>query len=172
MNTASPQPSSDRASAPAHQSSGQSQGTVKVDGYAGDITPKQAWTKLSEQQNSFLVDVRSSAEWSFVGLSDLTTLGKSTILVSLMTFPGMVPNQNFVKDLNDVLETSGATKDAALLFICRSGQRSITAAQLMTSEGYKHCFNVLEGFEGGLNDKDHRGVIDGWKVLGLPWVQQ
>ena len=135
--------------------------------YAGDLKPTDAWKLLSENRNAQLVDVRTRPEWMFVGLPDLTSLGRRPVLQSWQVFPGMEIDANFTAELTDQL----ADKEAPLLFICRSGGRSRAAAQAMTAAGYRRCYNVAEGFEGNPDTERHRGKTGGWKAAGLPWVQ-
>ena len=135
--------------------------------YAGDLKPTEAWKLLTENRGAQLVDVRTRPEWMFVGLPDLTSLGRRAVLQSWQVFPGMEIDANFTAELTDQL----ADKDAPLLFICRSGGRSRAAAQAMTAAGYRHCYNVAEGFEGNPVAERHRGKTGGWKAAGLPWVQ-
>lgn len=136
--------------------------------YAGDITAREAWALLSSETEAVLVDVRSKAEWSFVGVSDLSDLGKATTFVEWQRFPGMTPNEGFAEGLR----ANGVSPDRTVVFICRSGQRSMHAAVAMTKRGYARCFNLAGGFEGPLDGEGHRGRLDGWKVAGLPWKQE
>ena len=135
--------------------------------YAGDLNPTEAWKLLTENRNAQLVDVRTRPEWMFVGLPDLTSLGRRPVLQSWQVFPAMEIDANFTAELTDQL----ADKEAPLLFICRSGGRSRAAAQAMTAAGYRRCYNVAEGFEGNPDAERHRGKTGGWKAAGLPWVQ-
>jgi rhodanese-related sulfurtransferase len=135
--------------------------------YAGDLKPTEAWKLLTENRGAQLVDVRTRPEWMFVGLPDLTSLGRRPVLQSWQVFPGMEIDANFTAELTDQL----ADKEAPLLFICRSGGRSRAAAQAMTAAGYRRCYNVAEGFEGNPDAERHRGKTGGWKAAGLPWVQ-
>ena len=135
--------------------------------YAGDLKPTEAWKLLTENRGAQLVDVRTRPEWMFVGLPDLTSLGRRPVLQSWQVFPGMEIDANFTAELTDQL----ADKEAPLLFICRSGGRSRAAAQAMTAAGYRRCYNVAEGFEGNPDAERHRGKSGGWKAAGLPWVQ-
>ena len=135
--------------------------------YAGDLKPTEAWKLLTENRNAQLVDVRTRPEWMFVGLADLTSLGRRPVLQSWQVFPGMEIDANFTAELTDQL----TDKEAPLLFICRSGGRSRAAAQAMTAAGYRRCYNVAEGFEGNPDAERHRGKTGGWKAAGLPWVQ-
>jgi rhodanese-related sulfurtransferase len=141
--------------------------TRMADEYAGDIPPKQAWEILSKDKESVLVDVRTDAEWLFVGLPDLASLGKEPVKVAWQTYPGMALNPNFVAEV----KAAAPKQDAQILFLCRSGQRSKSAAIAMTQIGYRRCYNIAEGFEGDKDAAAHRGTVGGWKVAGLPWKQ-
>lgn len=139
--------------------------------YAGDVTPRQAWQTLQEEGDAVLVDVRTRPEWSFVGIPDLSEAGKEPVLLEWQVFPGMDVADDFCDRLADLLAEKGAGPDSALMFICRSGARSQSAAQAMSAAGFSRCFNVAGGFEGRLDNAGHRGKLDGWKVDGLPWKQ-
>lgn len=139
-------------------------------GYAGDVDVGEAWLKLAEAAGAQLVDVRTRAEWSFVGIPDLSALAKEPILVEWQSFPSMEPNAGFLSAVMAELEARGAGTDP-VFFICRSGARSASAAAAVTAAGRSSCFNVAGGFEGRLDVARHRGVVDGWKAAGLPWVQ-
>jgi rhodanese-related sulfurtransferase len=136
--------------------------------YAGDVAPKAAWEILSREPGAVLVDCRSRAEWSFVGVPDLSPLGKRTALVEWQAWPSMTVNPGFAEQVRQ------ATSDpnAPVVFICRSGARSKAAAIHMTSQGFRRCYNLEGGFEGPLDHGKHRGVASGWKAAGLPWVQE
>jgi rhodanese-related sulfurtransferase len=134
-----------------------------ADGYAGDITPQQAWDLLAQHPDAVLVDVRTEGEWRTVGVPDVDELGKRVVLTQWVTADGR-PNPSFLGEL----EQAGVGPQRPVVFLCRSGQRSIGAARLATSAGISPSYNVLEGFEGG---PGFGGVRDreGWKVRGLPW---
>ncbi len=134
--------------------------------YAGDLTPRQAWEKLENDPKAVLVDCRTRAEWSFVGVPDLEILGKRTIFVEWNTFPDGSHNESFVAELRD----AGISDDDEVIFICRSGHRSIGAAEAATADGVKAAYNILDGFEGALDENDHRGRA-GWRAENLPWRQ-
>lgn len=138
------------------------------EGYAGDIGVEEAYERLARDGDAVLVDVRTQAEWTFVGVPDLSGLGKETIFVAWQEFPAMDRNPGFAGELAG----KGVTAGNAVLFICRSGQRSKHAAIAMTAEGYGRCFNVAQGFEGPLDREGHRGTEAGWKAKRLPWVQR
>lgn len=135
--------------------------------FAGDISVQEAWSILRDEPDATLIDVRTDAEWSFVGVPDLSELGKQPLLLSWQQFPDMSPNTNFVESLR----SAGIVDDAANLFICRSGARSSSAALAMAADGFTRCYNVAEGFEGDKDLQQHRGFTGGWKAARLPWVQ-
>ena len=140
-------------------------------GYAGEYTSAVAWRVLQETADAVLVDVRTRAEWSFVGVPDLSSLGKQTVLIEWQTFPPAERPRPFVDDLKRECSERGIAHDAPVLFLCRSGARSRAAAMAATEAGFSKCFNVSDGFEGDLNAEHRRGTVNGWKQSGLPWVQ-
>jgi rhodanese-related sulfurtransferase len=135
--------------------------------YAGDVSPADAWARLAAAPTVWLVDVRTQAEWSFVGVPDLSALDRKVVLVSWQIFPGMERNQAFARQLAG----QGIRPDDTVLLLCRSGVRSKAAAEHLTALGYRDAWNITEGFEGGVDDQGHRGRQSGWKAAGLPWVQ-
>jgi rhodanese-related sulfurtransferase len=145
----------------------QSRSAMMEGRYAGDITPTQAWGILSADSQAVLVDVRTPAEWAYVGLPDLSSVGKQPLLVPWALFPTMEINPKFGAEV----ETVVADRNVPLVFLCRSGARSRSAAIAMTARGYKTCYNVDSGFEGEPDANRHRGTVSGWKVEELPWVQ-
>ena len=141
--------------------------TPKDGDYAGDVTPSEAWEMLKSEPDTVLIDVRTDAEYNYVGRPDLSSLGKYVALVMWVRFPDNARNLDFVANV----KAMGMTPNQKLLFLCRSGVRSRHTAAAMTDAGFANCFNVLEGFEGDKDADGHRGTIGGWKVAGLPWVQ-
>jgi rhodanese-related sulfurtransferase len=135
------------------------------------VSVEETWTRLRSDAGSVLIDVRTGAEWAFVGLPDLSSLGKRPVLVEWQDFPGGQPNPAFVDRLVGALAPIDANKDSELFFLCRSGGRSLSAARAMAGAGYARCRNVADGFEGPLDPNRHRGTLGGWKAKGLPWVQ-
>jgi len=135
--------------------------------YAGDLTPKQTWKMLAENLDAVLIDVRTEAEYAWVGTPDLSSLGKDALNVPWKMFPDMELNLDFVDHV------SGAVpgKNTPLMFMCRSGVRSLQAAEAMTEAGYTKCYNLVGGFEGKHDDDGHRSTVNGWKMDGLPWRQ-
>ena len=135
--------------------------------YAGDLDPRESWKVLKNDSKAMLIDVRTDAEFAYVGVPDLTRLGKETCFVSWVLFPDNRVNPEFL----DQCAHAAPDQDTPILFLCRSGVRSRYAAEAATKAGYQRCYNVLEGFEGDRNAEGHRGIIGGWKVAGLPWGQ-
>jgi rhodanese-related sulfurtransferase len=128
--------------------------------YAGALTPAEAHQLMEHHAKAKLVDVRTRAEWDYVGRVP------NAVEVELLTYPGSVPNDAFIDELQHKVP-----KDALVMFLCRSGGRSHNAAAIATEEGYATCYNVLEGFEGDRDANGQRNKIGGWRAAGLPWVQ-
>ena len=135
--------------------------------YAGDLTPDEAYQLLESQPEAILVDVRTKAEWSYVGVPDLSDVGRSVVLSEWVTFPDGARNPQFLDDLT----AAAKSKTAPVVFLCRSGVRSVAAAQAATESGFTAAYNITEGFEGPSDQSGHRGTAAGWKVRGLPWRQ-
>ena len=133
--------------------------------YAGDITPQQAWDLLHGDPDAVLVDVRTEAEWKYVGVPETSSLGRRTVFVEWVRYPDGAPNPTFVED-----RRAAGIGGGPVIFLCRSGQRSIGAATAATAAGLTPAYNVLEGFEGALDGEGHRGA-EGWRAAGLPWRQ-
>ncbi|MEM7427272.1 MAG: rhodanese-like domain-containing protein [Pseudomonadota bacterium] len=131
--------------------------------YAGDVTPVEAMERLNANLNSVLLDVRTIPEWNYVGVPAVERL----LTVEWQTFPTGAVNPQFV----ELVEAAGVPKNAEILTLCRSGVRSIAAAEALTTAGFSQAFNVLEGFEGDKDQNGHRGRLGGWRCHGLPWHQ-
>jgi rhodanese-related sulfurtransferase len=138
-----------------------------VERYAGDISPETAWEILTDDPRAVLVDVRTDAEWTYVGVPDLRGIGKEPLFVQWKQYPTMTVNSQFV----DQVSESGVSAEDTVVVMCRSGQRSAAAAQALTESGFRRCYNVAEGFEGDKDANGHRNALGGWRVRGLPWVQ-
>jgi rhodanese-related sulfurtransferase len=136
-----------------------------------DVDVETTWQGLVSRPKSQLIDVRTRAEWTYVGLPDLGSIGKRPVLVEWQTFPDQAVDPRFIERLAGELQALGVEKDDELFFICRSGGRSLAAAKAMAELGYRACHNVAGGFEGPLDDDRHRGSVSGWKAAGLPWLQ-
>ena len=140
-------------------------------GYAGDASPEETWEVLSSEAGAALIDVRTAAEWTFVGVPDVSGIDAPLLQVEWQTYPSMQVDSAFAARLDEALRAEGSGPDSALFFLCRSGGRSAAAARAMTEAGYSRCFNVSGGFEGMRDDAGHRGTVEGWKAADLPWVQ-
>lgn len=128
--------------------------------FAGQVPPDLAWNLFS-QGLAKLVDVRTSEERKFVGYVD------GSLHVAWATGTALTRNPRFARELE-----AKVRKDEAVLLLCRSGKRSVQAAEVAAKSGFTRVFNVLEGFEGELDAQSHRGALDGWRFRGLPWVQE
>jgi rhodanese-related sulfurtransferase len=133
-----------------------------------NVSPRQAWDALRDDPQAQLVDVRTQAEWAYVGVPDLTDLGKQVLTLEWQVFPAMDVNQHFVEELRAV----GLGPEQRLYFLCRSGVRSLHAARAAIGAGWLQAFNISDGFEGPHDPEGHRGTVAGWKVEGLPWRQR
>lgn len=134
--------------------------------FAGSIAPREAW-QLIEQGLALLVDVRTAEERKFVGHVP------ASAHVPWATGTALARNPRFVRELTALLAKQtpeGGSQPIALL-LCRSGKRSTLAAQEAAKAGLPHVFNISEGFEGELDESQHRGSADGWRFHNLPWVQ-
>lgn len=133
-----------------------------------NVGPKQVWDALQGNPNAQMVDVRTDAEWNYVGLPDLTAAGKQPVLIPWQIYPTMQVDGAFVDHLRQV----GLTPDHHIYFLCRSGARSMAAAQAAQQAGFPHVYNIADGFEGPPNANGHRGEVAGWKAERLPWRQR
>jgi rhodanese-related sulfurtransferase len=139
----------------------------------GEVLPRHAWDILCEDAAARLVDVRSRAEWTFVGTPTLPKGTADPHFVEWASFPGMIQNGAFA---DQVLAALDGHVPSRLLFLCRSGARSLSAARTMDEvfAGLGHdveCINVAEGFEGDPDSQKRRGAKNGWKATGLAWQQ-
>ncbi|MEJ0016607.1 MAG: rhodanese-like domain-containing protein [Acetobacteraceae bacterium] len=133
-----------------------------------NVPPGRVWEALQHDPKAQLVDVRTDAEWSFVGVPDLSAVGKQVVPIQWQVYPTMTRNGAFVEQLQE----AGFMPDHHIYFICRSGQRSLAAALAAQAAGFPNAYNVADGFEGGVDAHGHRGVASGWKAQGLPWRQR
>ena len=128
--------------------------------YAGALTPQEAYDLLRLAPGAKLVDVRTRAEWDWVGRVP------GAVEIEWNQYPGGVRNPNFLAELKRQVDP-----EAVVMFLCRSGGRSDGAARLATEAGYGGCYNILEGFEGDKDANGQRGGRGGWRRAGLPWQQ-
>ena len=136
-----------------------------------DVPVLETWKRLEGDPKAVLVDVRTRAEWAFVGIPDLSKINREVLLMEWQTFPDSRTAPDFAERLDAALAANGVEKNTEIFFICRSGGRSRMAAEVMAAAGYRRCRNVMEGFEGPLDAIRHRGRIAGWKFAGLDWAQ-
>ena len=132
-----------------------------------NVAPTQTWEALAQDPAARLVDVRTDMEWTTIGVPDLTTAGKEAILISWQVAPAMQRNPGFEAQLRD----AGLEPDHRIYFLCRSGVRSMAAAVAALAAGYKHVFNVADGFEGPPDSSGQRGTTAGWQADNLPWTR-
>ena len=130
-----------------------------------ELTPPQAYEELTANDRAVLVDCRTRAEWVYVGIPDLSDIGKQVILESITDESGQ-PNANFISSIDAI-----ADPDTPIYVICKIGGRSANACHLLEASGYSQVCNILEGFEGCVDQKGHRSSVDGWKFHNLPWRQ-
>lgn len=128
--------------------------------YSGALLPQEAWQLWKSMPGAQLVDVRTRAEWDWVGRIP------GAVEIELLSYPGNRPNPAFAQELQQKTRA-----DAPVMFICRSGGRSHNAAMLAMQAGYADCYNVLEGFEGDRDAEGHRNTVGGWRAAELPWTQ-
>ena len=126
--------------------------------YAGALLPAEARALM--QAGAKLVDVRTKPELVYVGRVP------GSVTIEWQTYPGNRPNPGFLAEL-----AGAVPKDQPVMFLCRSGARSHSAAEAAAREGWRECYNVLEGFEGDKDAEQHRGAVGGWRKAGLPWIQ-
>ena len=133
--------------------------TTKNLSYTGEVTPREAFDLFSHDPSTVIVDVRSQAELDLVGKIP------STAHIEWATYPGMVANPGFAAQLQQMFD-----KNINIIFMCRTGGRSHSAAVTAHQLGYASVYNMLEGFEGEANELKQRTLINGWKHAGLPWT--
>lgn len=128
--------------------------------YKANVSPKQAFEALRQNPHALLIDVRTPAELTYVGVPQMPAMLQ-------VAWPPIEGASAFA----DTIIAMRVPKRTEIYLICRSGYRSARAAEELTEAGYENCYNVAEGFEGDRDEYGHRGTVGGWKVAGLPWVQ-
>ena len=128
--------------------------------FTGTVLPQEAWA-LFQAGEVVIVDVRTSEERKFVGYVE------DTIHIPWATGTALSRNPRFTKEL----ETK-VGKDKIILLLCRSGKRSAAAANVAFNAGFENIYNIDQGFEGDLDENNHRGSFNGWRFHGLPWRQE
>ncbi|MCX8500281.1 MAG: rhodanese-like domain-containing protein [Alphaproteobacteria bacterium] len=120
--------------------------------YAADLTAREAFDTLSHDGSAILVDVRTPEEWARVGIPDLSSLNKNPEL--LIWTPDEHQHPQFAARVKELVPAG----DTKVIFLCRSGVRSVAAANYLAELGHSQCYNILGGFEG----------VNGWKASNLP----
>jgi len=133
-----------------------------------ELTSAEAWQALQEDPLAMLIDVRTDAEWTFVGMPDLSEVGKPVLPIAWQLYPSMEVNPRFI----DELRRAGLGPEHTLYFLCRSGARSLAAARAARAAGYPQVRNIADGFEGPADPEGHRRTVAGWIKAGLPWRQR
>ena len=126
-----------------------------------NLTPQQAWDLMQQNTDAVLVDVRTKVEHAFVGHPI------DAVHIAWKEAPDWQVNTQFVTDVKKHVPD----RNAPVLLLCRSGQRSVDAAKALEEAGYQRLINIVDGFEGSLDSLNHRGNLGGWRFNGLPWVQ-
>jgi rhodanese-related sulfurtransferase len=126
-----------------------------------NLTPQKAWDLLQQNNDAVFVVVRTKVEHAFVG----HPLG--AVHIAWKEAPDWLVNSKFVAEVEKVVPD----KNAPVLLLCRSGQRSLDAAKALEETGYQRLINIVDGFEGPLDQHNHRGNLGGWRFNGLPWEQ-
>ncbi len=128
--------------------------------YAGALLPQEAYAVMQEVPDAKLIDVRTRAEWDFVGRIP------GSVMIEWQNYPAAQPNPHFLEELK-----AQTQPEAIVMFLCRSGARSHAAAAAAQRIGYGRSYNVLQGFEGDKDARGHRASVGGWQFAGLPWAQ-
>lgn len=126
-----------------------------------NLEPQQAWDLLQQNSKAVLIDVRTKVEHGFVG----HPLG--AVHIVWKEAPDWQINPEFVAEVIQAVPD----RDSPILLLCRSGQRSLDAAKTLEKAGYQRLINIEGGFEGPLDQDNHRGNLGGWRFCGLPWQQ-
>lgn len=126
------------------------------------VTLAECWDLLVSNPDATLIDVRTAAEWNFVGVPELDRPDRQPRFVEWIGFPGGAANTNFFAAASEGLDPA-----EPVLFLCRSGARSQAAAEVFEAAGFSNVSNVSAGFEGDKGTDGHRQ--GGWKHSGLPW---
>lgn len=138
--------------------------------YDGDVSVQECWQALAS--DSVLIDVRTRAEWAFVGFPLVPEGARAPVFAEWQSYPTMSVDPDFAGRVRSAVEAAGGSSQSALYFLCRSGARSMGSAAAMTQAGFPRCYNILDGFEGPVDENGHRGRLAGWKAAGLPWAQK
>ena len=126
-----------------------------------NLTPQQSWELMQANPDAVLIDVRTKVEHDFVGRP------LNAVHVSWKEAPEWQLNPDFIDQVRQAVNDT----TSPVLLLCRSGVRSLAAAEVLQQAGFTHLVNILDGFEGNLDDNKHRGNLGGWRYSQLPWEQ-
>lgn len=125
-----------------------------------------------------LVDVRTQAEVEFIDIAEPATRNVPFMLLdaamendSETAALVVTPNPDFEKAIAGLFAEMGRSRHDPLILICRSGDRSARAADLLAHSGCTAVYSVVECFEGDLGPTGKRDM-DGWRNVGMPWLQR
>ncbi len=134
-----------------------------------EISPQQAWEILEDEPQAVLLDVRTSMEYEYVGHP------AKALHIPWMDAPDWSIDAEFVNKVREALMKRTGSEQGlesiAVLAICRSGKRSQAAVEELASQGFNNLYNIENGFEGDLDNNNHRNTINGWRFVDLPWEQ-
>ena len=134
--------------------------------YKRNLLPKMAIERLQNNPQALFVDVRSKAEYKYVGFPE------NSILIPWIDDPDWEPNPEAFSDaVMQELDGRENLSDTEIILICRSGFRSNEALKCLENKGFTQVSHVASGFEGDLDENDHRGNLNGWRHDGMPWSQ-
>lgn len=134
--------------------------------YKRNLLPKMAVDRLNENPDAVLIDVRTSAEHKYVGFPE------NSILIPWFDEPDLNSDPSaFCEAVNNHLSDRSDILSTELILICRSGFRSNEALKCLQTNGFTCVSHVASGFEGDLDENDHRGNLNGWRNDGMPWSQ-
>ena len=134
--------------------------------YKRNLLPKMAVERLQSNSQALFVDVRSKAEYKYVGFPE------NSILIPWIDDPDWEPNPEVFSDLvMQELDGRENLLNTEIILICRSGFRSNEALKCLENKGFTQVAHVASGFEGDLDENDHRGNLNGWRHDGMPWSQ-
>ncbi|MGE0313941.1 MAG: rhodanese-like domain-containing protein [Lautropia sp.] len=134
------------------------------------LNPVQAWQFLQANPHALWIDCRSEAEYFLVGHPIVEREGQDPWRPELVCWADELhaePNPDFI---DQVLRLT-TDRSRPVVLTCRSGRRSVSAGEALEHEGFVDVINVLEGFEGPLDERFRRGTVAGWRFRGLPWEQ-
>jgi rhodanese-related sulfurtransferase len=126
------------------------------------LDPLAAHAYLLQQPKAILLDCRSETEFMYVGHPVCAEH------IAWQDGPDWEIDPDFVRKVKRLLRDD---LTRPVLLICRSGNRSVAAGNALEVAGFTQIINVLEGFEGPLDEDFHRSTQAGWRCRGLPWQQ-